>query len=159
MNDGETHLTVAEQVAFDRVIATFGPDEPAERPDAILPELAPISLPPQMEDGLAFVLGSVEETPIWGRGTEEVAWSHGEPTGMVAPDGTGKTTLSHLIMLGLLAIQPKVLGMHVEPAEGMVLYVSADRPHQAQRAMWRLAKGLDKAAFARLKTGLFVWRG
>jgi replicative DNA helicase len=166
VNPGEANFTAEEQAAFDRVIATFGPDitvgpfeplDPDDRPDAILPEEP--TLPPQIVDGLTFVLGgSTEEPPVWGRG-DEVAWSHGEPLGLVGPDGTGKTTLGQQIELGLLGVRPKVLGMHIEPADGIVLYVSADRPQQAQRSMWRMVKDLDKSAFGKLKTGLYVWRG
>jgi replicative DNA helicase len=112
-----------------------------------------------MVDGLAFALGAMGDSQaIWGRG-DEILWSSGEPTLIVGPDGVGKTTLLHNLILGSLEVRADVLGFPVAPADRGILYVAADRPKQAARALWRLVRDHDERTHARLKEGLLVWLG
>lgn len=177
MNDGEAHLTADEQAAFDRVIETFGaenitflPFEPNENADEeppvlgpedriVLPEPDPLPLPPQMTDGLAFAQGATSsDAAIWGRG-DDSAWSPGEAFGIAGPDGVGKTTLVQRIILALAGVGPTVLGLNVEPADGRVIYVAADRPKQAQRSLWRMLPEIDRRGHGKLKEAVLVWSG
>ena len=158
--------TPEEEEAFGRVLEAFPgskvlPFEPKsdERPDAILPGLEPIPLPSQMTDGLTFAMGATgEEDAIWGGG-DAVAWAPGEATGLVGPDGVGKTTLVHRLALGLAGIEPKLLGLPITPAEGRVLLVAADRPKQAARSMWRMLVALDARDHGKLREAVLVWAG
>ncbi|MDP9299723.1 MAG: AAA family ATPase [Actinomycetota bacterium] len=139
--------------------AKVGEFEPGEILD-ILPEIKPIALPPQMVDGLGFALGaSVSEPAIWGT-EEDAAWAHGEAALIIGPDGVGKTTLCQRLTLSLAGIGPELLGLPVEPAEGRILYVAADRPKQSARSLWRMVQALeDRRDHGRLKEALLVWRG
>jgi hypothetical protein len=155
-----------ELEALDRVLVGFpgttvGDLEPTteDLPDVTLTQPEPVSIPPQMVDGLTFALGAVGEEPaIMGRG-DDVLWSPGEPMGIVGPDGVGKTTLVQQLQLCRVGIRSELLGMYVEPAIDKVLYISADRPKQAQRSLWRMVQSLGRLEHAHLREGLIVWRG
>ena len=167
--------TPEEEQAFGLLLdafplSTVGPFEPYprhevlgsngdERPDAILPELEPFPMPPQLTDGLTFALRATsDEDAIWGGG-DAVAWARGEATGLVGPDGVGKTTLVHRLAFGLAGIDGKLLGLPITPAEGRVLLVAADRPKQAARSMWRMLVELDARGHGKLREAVLVWRG
>jgi replicative DNA helicase len=167
--------TPEEQEAFGRLfdafpLSTVGPFEPYprhevlvpngdERPDAILPELEPFPMPPQLTDGLSFAMGAASDEPaIWG-GVDAIAWAPGEATGLVGPDGVGKTTLVHRLALGLAGIEGKLLGLPITSADGRVLLVAADRPKQAARSMWRMLVELDSRHHGKLRDSVLVWRG
>jgi replicative DNA helicase len=174
----DVDLTDEEREALARVLVTFPSttiepldpvkEEPPsvlaladadERPDAVLPELEPIPLPPQMVDGLVFALdASGEEVAIWGR-EDDIAHASGEATLIIGPDGVGKTTLVQRYMLARSGIGSKLLGMYVEPAERRILYVSADRPKQAARSLLRMVAELDPHDAGKLKEAVLVWRG
>ncbi|HUE95087.1 MAG TPA: AAA family ATPase [Longimicrobiaceae bacterium] len=114
---------------------------------------------PRLVDGLEFALGAATaEAPVWGQ-ADDILWSSGEPTILFGPDGVGKTTLVQRLILGLLEVEPRVLGYPVAPADRGVLYVAADRPKQAARSLWRMVQTLGAQAHGRLKDGLLVWRG
>lgn len=158
--------TVEEEAAFGRLVEEFPggtvlPFEPTgdDRPDVVVPGLEPIPLPSQMTDGLTFALGATgDEDAIWGGG-DAVAWARGEATGLVGPDGVGKTTLVHRLALGLAGIEGKLLGLPITPAEGRVLLVAADRPKQAARSMWRMLVELDARDHGKLREAVLVWAG
>ena len=158
--------TPEEQEAFGRLVEAFPGAEILpfeskgdERPDAVLPGLEPIPLPSQMTDGLTFALGATgDEDAIWGGG-DAVAWAPGEATGLVGPDGVGKTTLVHRLTLGLAGIEGELLGLPITPAEGRVLLVAADRPKQAARSMWRMLVQLGSRDHGKLREAVLVWRG
>jgi replicative DNA helicase len=149
-----------------RVIATLGatPDDAVEPKEAgpsevVLPEPEPILMPPQMTNALSFAVDSSgEEVAIWGRG-DDVAHASGEPTMIIGPDGVGKTTLVQRLMLARAGIGSKLLGMYVEPAEGSILYVSADRPKQAARSLFRMVADLERRDAGKLREAVLVWRG
>jgi replicative DNA helicase len=129
-----------------------------ERPDALLPTPT-ILLPPQLTDGLVFALDAAGDVvAVWGSGTD-VAWAKGEPTLLVAPDGLGKTSLAQRLALPLVGVGSDMLGLPVEQADGMVLYVAADRPKQGARSLWRMLQGLGAQDHGKIKAGLLVWRG
>lgn len=129
------------------------------RPDVVVPGLEPVALPPQMTDGLSFAMGAADgEDAIWGSG-DGIAWAPGEATGLVGPDGVGKTTLVHRLALGLAGIEPKLLGLPITPAEGRVLLVAADRPKQAARSIWRMLVELGSRDHGKLREAVLVWRG
>jgi replicative DNA helicase len=156
--------TRAEQEAFGRLVEAFpgstvGVFEPDERPDVIVPGYEPVPLPPQMTDGLTFAMGATaEEDAIWGR-VDAIAWAPGEATGLVGPDGVGKTTIVHRLALGLASVEDTLLGLPIAPAEGRVLLVAADRPKQAARSMWRMLVELQSRDHAKLRETVLVWRG
>lgn len=167
--------TFEEEAAFGRLIqafplSTLGPFEPYprqeiigrngdERPDAILPASEPFPIPPQLTDGLSFAMGATGDEPaIWG-GVDAIAWAPGEATGLVGPDGVGKTSLVHRLAFGLAGIEGKLLGLPVTPAEGRVLLVAADRPKQAARSMWRMLPELESRDHGKLREAMLVWRG
>jgi replicative DNA helicase len=176
MTAEEAKLTEDEQRQFDLVVSFLGaeidgpfePNEKAEeppklgpdaRPDVILPEVDPIPLPPQLVNGLDFAIGGGEaERAIWGHG-DDVAWAPGEATLIVGNDGVGKTTLAQRVSFGLVGVEPMVLGLEIEPADGRVVYLAADRPKQASRSMWRMLQPLDRVAHGKIREGLLVWRG
>jgi replicative DNA helicase len=172
----EKALTAEDQAAFDRVIAMFpaarvGHPEPhtpesQRHYEEILAEQTRATGGPtiletdsRMVDGLAFVLDALGDTPaVWGR-EDDVLWSAGEPLLIVGPDGVGKTTLAHSLVLGLLELRPTILGFPVAPADRGVLYVQADRPKQGARAFWRMVREEGPSTHGRLKEALLVWRG
>jgi replicative DNA helicase len=140
------------------VIRPFEPNGD-ERPDAILPNLEPFPMPPQLTDSLSFAMAATGDEPaIWG-GVDATAWAPGEATGLVGPDGVGKTSLVHRLALGLAGVEGKLLGLPVTPAERRVLLVAADRPKQAARSMWRMLPGLESRDHGKLREAILVWRG
>jgi hypothetical protein len=148
--------TQQEQEAFGRLVEAFpgstvGVFEPNQRPDVIVPGYEPVPLPAQMTDGLTFAMGATaEEDAIWGR-VDAIAWAPGEATGLVGPDGVGKTTIVHRLALGLASVEGTLLGLPIAPAEGRVLLVAADRPKQAARSMWRMLVELQSREHAKLR--------
>jgi replicative DNA helicase len=177
MNTGEADFTADEQAAFDRVLDTFGRENVTVGdfqpwgPDNLRPqelavvgepepqELGPILLPPQMINGLAFAIDvSGEDVAIWGR-EDDIAHASGEATLIIGPDGVGKTTLVQRYMLARAGVGSKLLGMHVQPADRKILYVSADRPKQAARSLFRMVADLDRGHAGKLKEAVLVWRG
>lgn len=93
---------------------------------------------------------------IWGR-DGEVLQAHGEGLMIVAPEGCGKTTLGQQLMLARAGILPAdLLGLPVEPAQGLQLYIAADRPKQAAKSMRRMITDADEAM---LREGIIVHRG
>jgi replicative DNA helicase len=156
--------TPEEQERFNQLVAAFpgtrvGAFIPNERPDVIVPGYEPVPLPAQMTDGLTFAMGAPEEEDaIWGR-NDAIAWSPGEATGLVGPDGVGKTTVVHRLALGLAGVEGTLLGLPIAPASGRVLLVAADRPKQAARSMWRMLVELPSRDHAKLREAVLVWQG
>jgi replicative DNA helicase len=177
MNADESHLTAAEQAAFDRVLDTFGrenvtvgafqpwsADNPRPQELAVVgepepQELGPIGLPSQMVDGLVFAIdASGDEVAIWGS-DDDIAHISGEAMLLIGPDGVGKTTLIQRYLLARSGIGSKLLGMHVEPVEGRLLCVATDRPRQAARSLFRMVGELTPRDAGKLKETVLVWRG
>lgn len=118
--------------------------------------------PPPTRDrfrpGDEFILDAPEKVEaIWGRG-EEVVWPRGEPFLIVGPDGVGKGTVGQQLALGIVGVPrfDRFLGLPVNPREGGVLYVAADRPQQIRRSWRRMVEEKDRAS---LRSGVTVWRG
>lgn len=110
----------------------------------------------RMKDGASFILDAPVDVPsVWGAG-DEVLWSTGEALMIAGPPGVGKTTLTGQIVRGLLGLQSSVLGLHVVPTGGRVLYLAMDRPAQIARA---LRRGFNETERATLTENLRVWEG
>lgn len=109
------------------------------------------------QDGAAFFLDAETEVPaVWGR-DGDVIWAAGEPLMFVGPQGVGKTAgMTQLAFRRGCVITEPLLGMSVQPSEGMVFYIAADRPRQAARSGRRMVTDADRDL---LKRGLMVWRG
>lgn len=128
-----------------------GPDQEAarRRPTAVASG--------RVENGADFFLDSAAEVPaLWSAG-DDVAWASGEPLMIVAPPGVGKTTATQQLAFrrhGVLS--GPLLGMTVEPSDGVGLYIAADRPSQAARSARRM---VDERHRAVLSERMRVWRG
>lgn len=91
-------------------------------------------------DGERFLADDdADEKPIWGTADTPI-WAAGEPLMICGPNGVGKSTLSHLLVFARIGIDGhgKVLDLPVQPSDGKVFYIAADRPRQIKRAMRRL---------------------
>ena len=108
-------------------------------------------------DGATFVRAVPDKVPrIWGD-DDGTAQAKGEGVMLVGPDGVGKTSVAEQLMLARLGIRPpSLLGMTVEPAEGKLLYIAADRPRQAASSLRRMVTEADEAT---LRERLIVWKG
>lgn len=125
-----------------------GPPEPEPEPDA--------------EDLSMFVGGGsffhdVPTNPesVWGDGGD-VLWAKGEALIITGPQGTGKTTLAMQVVRARLGLQSHVLGLPVETETRRVLYLTMDRPAQAQRAGNRIFRNDDQKF---LNENLVIWKG
>jgi DNA polymerase III delta prime subunit len=153
--DGDlTALITGGTGVVDGALA-LAPPEPKQVQDAeTTPE--PGEAPTRLKDGAKFILDAPEQVPaVWGAG-DEVLWSTGEALMIVGPPGVGKTTITGQLVRGLLGLEQSVLGMHVKPSEGRVLYLAMDRPAQIARA---LRRGFHESERAVLADNLRVWEG
>lgn len=106
--------------------------------------------------GGSFVLDAPEGIPaVWGD-DDQVLWAEGEGLLLVGPPGTGKTTLAGQLVRARLGLADTVLGYTVTPTVGCVLYIAADRPQQARRALRRHFHPEDRHD---LDDRLRVWEG
>jgi AAA domain/DnaB-like helicase N terminal domain len=110
-------------------------------------------------DGAAFVLDAAPDVGgLWGEG-QRVLIARGEYALITGPEGSGKTTLLALLTAARLGLWGEVLGLPVEPAQGRVLLVAADRWHQIRRR-WAGIVGRDGASERdTLRDRLVVWPG
>jgi replicative DNA helicase len=112
----------------------------------------------QAVDGATFLQGIPDAVPaVWGQPGGAIAWAKGEPLMLVGPDGVGKTTLGQQLALARVGVVDALLGMPVEPANGRVLYIAADRPQQAGRSLKRMVGSPESMEL--LRERLVVWRG
>lgn len=99
-------------------------------------------------DGATALLDVSATAPaVWGHGSR-VAWAKGETCVVAGPPGVGKGTLAQQVALrraGVMTDTP-VLGLPVEQDERRVLYIAADRPHQARRSMARMVAEDERTA-------------
>jgi len=103
-----------------------------------------------------FALDIPDVTPaVWGADSE-VLWAEGESMLMVGPPGVGKTTVTHQIVLARLGFGDSVLGWHVKPAIGRLLYLACDRPAQIARSLHRMVTEEHRDL---LNEKLTIWRG
>jgi replicative DNA helicase len=105
-----------------------------------------------------FDLYGEDPLPIWGDG-DDVLWMPGEPAMLVAPEGTGKSSLAQQIALRRIGVVSGLfLGYSVEPLSTgeKVLYLAMDRPRQIARSLRRMVEPSDKRT---LEDRLSVWRG
>ena len=100
---------------------------------------------PQGVPGGSFILDAPDHVPaVWGSG-DAVLWSQGELLLIVGPDGVGKTTLAQQLAMLRVGIDTyNLLGLPVKMDPDRVLYIAADRPHQAARAFRRIAAKEDR---------------
>lgn len=119
--------------------------------------VAPEALDRTMPGGtFALDVPDLADATLWGRDSQ-VLWVRGEPLLIVGPTGIGKTTLAWNLVLSLIGLRaPELLGLPVRPIEGRVLYIAADRPDQARRALRRMVTEEDRAT---LDERLSVWYG
>ncbi|UUO01696.1 bifunctional DNA primase/polymerase [Mycolicibacterium novocastrense] len=108
--------------------------------------------------GGAFIFDRAEvPRALWGCGNE-ILWAEGESLMIAGNMGLGKTTLEGLLIRAQLRLtgcgDGTLLGLHVAPAQGRVLALLMDRPHQAARA---LARQFDQADRDVLDDRLLVW--
>jgi replicative DNA helicase len=112
----------------------------------------------QLEDGLRFAQVDSDEVPaVWGTG-DSVLWARDEPFMIYGPQGVGKTTLAHRLLLGLVGLESYVLGEPVT-AEPSVLYVAADRPRQARRSWRRMIAHLGEEEREMVREMVRFWVG
>jgi hypothetical protein len=126
---------------------------------AVAPEEKPSERgqPQQLIAGDRFVLDAPEGVAsVWGFEKGSVAWSRGEPVFLVGPQGVGKTTLAQRLGLARMGLASQVLGLPVVADERRVLYLAADRPHQAARSFRRMVNEEQREALAEK---LIVWKG
>jgi replicative DNA helicase len=129
---------------FDEPEPDFTGTEPGRDDDA------------RLIDGASFIFDEPPGVPaVWGK-DQAVAWVKGEGLLLVGPDGVGKTTLMQQLILARVGVQTDLLGMEVEPAEGPILYIAADRPRQAARSFARMVTEEDARE---LERRLIVWKG
>lgn len=147
-----TGATVDGSLALDST-----PPEPATvAASEVAPDPAPDGEHTRLKDGATFILDAPERVPaVWGA-DDEVLWATGEALMIVGPPGVGKTTLTGQLVRGLLGLDVSVLGMHVGPSDGRVLYLAMDRPAQIARALRRAFHESERAILA---DGLRVWEG
>ena len=133
------------------------PPPPEDEPDQPTAPPTSKSLADRLTRGGTFILDQPEGTPaVWGEGTA-VAWSKGEPLLVVGPPGVGKTTIMQQVALRRAGVlSGPLLGLPIEPSEGRVLYIAADRPRQAARSFRRM---VDESHRDQLDRKLVVWRG
>lgn len=98
-------------------------------------------------DGGVFGYHLTKELPaIWGQG-EQAYMTEGELCIMYGGDGTGKTTLTHNLLAGLMGLDGfgTLLGQTVHPLTGtaQVLYLAFDRPRQIERSWSRFITPQD----------------
>ena len=107
--------------------------------------------------GAAFLLDHDPRiVNLWGEG-KHILWSGGEPLMIVAPPGTGKSTLAQQLCLRRAGvIDSTLLGYHVEPGEGNCLYIAADRPRQIKRS-WR--RMVNEEHRAELSNHVVIYEG
>lgn len=109
-----------------------------------------------LQDGASFILDAPTTVPaVWGGG-QTVAHAEGEAMWIVAPAGTGKTTVAAQYVRGRLGLQDELLGMPVKPDDRPVFYLALDRPRQIARAFRRNFTEADRATLA---DQLRVWAG
>lgn len=107
-------------------------------------------------DGGSFVFDQPAQPPaLWGKG-ERVLAARGEPTYIVGPPGSGKTTLGQQLVLGMIGVRSELLGLPVEDDGRRVLYLAMDRPAQIARSMRRM---VHVGWRDHLDERLTVWRG
>ncbi|MFE7130360.1 AAA family ATPase [Streptomyces sp. NPDC057638] len=154
--------TAYEDVVPPGDILTAGLDAPAEDSDHVdidwgdvEPQHAAQHAPSAFTPGGAF-FHKVPDIPptVWGAGSD-VLWAEGEALLVAAPQGVGKTTLSHQLIRARLGLQDSVLGFPVAPGR-RVLLLAMDRPGQTRRAGHRIFAGDDPAL---LDDRLIVWEG
>lgn len=99
----------------------------------------------------------VPENPesVWGSGGD-VLWAKGEALIITGPQGVGKTTVAMQVVRARIGLQETVLGLPVEPEPRKVLYLTMDRPAQAQRAGNRIFCKDDQGY---LNEHLVIWKG
>lgn len=101
------------------------------------PEAGCVGRDPRTVDGWTFIRGGAETPPaLWGEG-DAILWARGEGAMVFGPDGVGKTSIVQQLTLKRL-LGGDLLGLPVQPADGKVLYLAADRPAQAARSMHRM---------------------
>ena len=123
--------------------------------ERVMPE--PVAEPRQVIDGASFFLDVPEQIPaVWGEG-ERILWAQGEPLLIVGPDGVGKTTLTHRLLFARgMGLGSGVLGLPVAVDPRPVLYVAADRPHQAAQSGNRMVPEIARVP---LRDWVIVRRG
>jgi replicative DNA helicase len=112
----------------------------------------------KVEDGISFAereAGDIKA--VWGIG-DDVLWSRDEPFMLYGPQGVGKTTLAHRLLLGLTGVEPFVLGFPVAP-EPSILYIAADRPRQARRSWARMVRLLPDEGRDIVRECVRFWPG
>lgn len=106
-------------------------------------------------DGWQFITDSAQtRDPIWGT-KECVVWPQGESLMICGKPGIGKTTLAQQLVPASLGLFSTVLNQPVSECE-RVLYIAADRPTQAGRALSRLFMPQHEKM---LRSRLVIWRG
>jgi replicative DNA helicase len=96
-------------------------------------------------DGAAFLLDRPPGIPtIWGRSPDRVIWAEGELFLLAGSTGVGKTTLIGQVLLGRVGLQTECLSFPIQEGVRRALYLAADRPDQAGRAIARLVDERDR---------------
>lgn len=125
----------------------------ATSPDAMAPRSS--RLDKYAVDGWQFITDAAESRePLWGK-PDTAIWPQGESLMICGKPGIGKTTLMQQLVPASLGLFSTVLNHPVTECE-RVLYVAADRPTQAGRALSRLFMP-EHAALLRAR--LVIWRG
>lgn len=106
-------------------------------------------------DGWQFITDAAESRePLWGK-PDTAIWPQGESLMICGKPGIGKTTLMQQLVPASLGLFSTVLNQPVTECE-RVLYVAADRPTQAGRALARLFMPEHERL---LRSRLVIWRG